>query len=540
MDLLHKTLFCLVTVIFICEPASGAYPREISDSLISLDVLLSKKNHFDNIKEHAISTLREKLSLAKTLKDRYRYSIDLYDQYKTYQYDSAFVYATKSFDLATQLGNIDYQAESKCALIFCLMSAGLYKEAFDELETIDISKISPPYRKIFFALSIRLHYAISDYNHSSSYYDKYVSAGNSYTDSIIAYLPPKSDESSFYTALRLMKNRDYDKSIALFDRLLLSDSISTHDKAIIHSSVGWMHWLNGDTDAGIKNLIESAKCDMRASVKETTALCGLGEILYNSGDIERANEYVLQSLKDANFYGARQRKIEVNNILPIIEQDRYSLLQRQRNIVLTASIIILALVVALSAALFVVSRQKKKLEEAHCQIEEHNAKLTQINTQLREISKIKNEYIGNSFYQSACFIDKIEKAYKTVANKIAARQYSDASSYLKESMIKEERTNVSSTFDTTFLKIFPGFIEQYNSLFPEEERKYPERSDTLTTEMRIFALIRLGVSDSERIAQFLRKSIHTINTYKTRVKNKSSIENEHFESRIMEIGRGDS
>ena len=119
--------------------------------------------------------------------------------------------------------------------------------------------------------------------------------------------------------------------------------------------------------------------------------------------------------------------------------------------------------------------------------------------------------------------------------KIAARQYNDVPLFLKNTMIKEERNNMFNVFDKTFLRIFPNFIERYNNLFPEEERKYPEQSDTLTTEMRIFALIRLGVSDSERIARFLNKSIHTINTYKTRVKNKSLVDNELFETRIMEI-----
>lgn len=529
----------LITLLMLlpCAADGMAFNKELADSIRSLDATISQKKHYSDIKEDKIALLKNQLRKASSSQDKYKLNIQLYDEYKAYQYDSAYNYANNSLKLARQLENADYQLESKCAVIFCLLSAGLYNEAFDELHKIDLAGVSTPYRKIFYALAIRLNYSIADYNHTIPFYEGYVSTGNAYTDSILKLIPQTAQEHTFYEAQRLMKNREYGKSIPMFNTLLKSDSTTTHEKAIIFSSVGWMHWLNGDTEAGILNLIESAKCDIKASVKETTALCGLGEILYNSGDVDHANEYVNLSLEDANFYGARQRKIEINNILPIIEQERYTLLQRQRNIVIVGSIIILALVVALSFSLYVVSSQKKKIEEARHQIEERNVILTETNRQLYEASKIKNEYIGNSFYQSACFIDKIDKVYKTVSNKIAARQFSDASAYLKDTMIKEERDNISNTFDKTFLKIFPDFVAQYNSLFPEEERKYPGQSDTLTTEMRIFALIRLGVTDSERIAQFLRKSVNTINTYKTRVKNKSLVANDQFEPTIMKIGK---
>lgn len=534
--MLKKILYIIVLVLMGTSDAL-AFNKELTDSIRSLDELLMQKDYFTQQKENRISELKAKLSTSSRDDEQYTLCINLYEEYKAYQYDSAYHYANKSFSLATNLNNLEYKLESKCALIFCLLSAGLYKEAFDEFQKIDCQDVGVSYKQKYYSLAIRLNYAISDYNHSSPFYEKYVNAGNLFTDSILQLIPAPSPERHYFEAQRQMKNREYAQSIATFENLISHDSINTHDKAIIHSCLGWMYWQNGNTDLGLKNLIESAKCDIKASVKETTALCGLGELLYNMEDIDRAKEYVQQSLNDANFYGARHRKIEINNILPIIEQDRYILLQHQRNIVLIGGAIILLLVIALSLAFVVVFKHKKKLEEAQLQIAERNHRLTQINSQLQEVNKIKNEYIGNSFYQSSRFIDNMENIYKTVSIKIAARQYNDVGLYLKNTMIKEERNNMFNVFDKTFLRIFPHFIEQYNQLFPESERKYPDQTDTLTTEMRIFALIRLGVTESDKIAQFLNKSIHTINTYKTRVKNKSLIENEQFEARIMEIGR---
>lgn len=532
-----KKLLYIIAFVLLGTSDALSFNKELTDSINSLDELLMQKDYFMQQKENRISELKAKLSTCTRDDRRYSLCINLYDEYKAYQYDSAYHYANKSFTLASNLNNIEYKLESKCALIFCLLSAGLYKEAFDEFQEINCQDIGLSYKQKYYSLAIRLNYAISDYNHSSPFYEKYVNAGNLFTDSILQLIPANSSERYYYEAQRQMKKREYAQSITAFENLLSNNSVNTHDKAIIHSCLGWMYWQNGNTDLGLKNLIESAKCDIKASVKETTALCGLGELLYNMGDIDRAKEYVQQSLNDANFYGARHRKIEINNILPIIEQDRYTLLQHQRNIVLIGGAIILLLVVALSLAFVVVSKHKKKLEDAQLQIAERNNRLTQINSQLQEVNKIKNEYIGNSFYQSSRFIDNMENIYKTVSIKIAARQYNDVGLYLKNTMIKEERNNMFNVFDKTFLRIFPNFIEQYNLLFPESERKYPDQTDTLTTEMRIFALIRLGVTESDKIAQFLNKSIHTINTYKTRIKNKSLIENEQFEARIMEIGR---
>ena len=536
MNFMFKSrLFLFIAFFAITLAGAYAQNKDLNETLKSLDRLIDSKEQYTQKKESIITDLKRQLAASKTPEEAYQHTIKLYDEYKSYQYDSAYHYAGNAYLIASKLDNPEYKLESQCAQIFCLLSAGLFKEAFDEYKEIDCENVSDPYKLKYYALAIRLNYSIADYNHTLPYYENYVNTGNRLTDSILTLTPRESAEWNYYLAQRQMKNREYPASIRTFEKLLDNDSIDTHTKAIIYSCLGWMHWQNGDSEKGFINLAESAKCDVLASVKETTSLCGLAELLYNKGDIDRANDYIQHSLSDANFYDARHRKIEVNNILPIIEQERYTLLKRQRNMMLIGGLIILTLLLALAYALYNVAKQKRKIEDAQRLIEQHNDSLTRINAQLHEVNKIKNEYIGNSFYQSAQFIDKIEHVYKTVTVKIAARQYNDVPPFLKNTMIKEERNNMFNVFDKTFLRIFPNFIERYNNLFPEEERKYPEQSDTLTTEMRIFALIRLGVSDSERIARFLNKSIHTINTYKTRIKNKSLVDNEHFEARIMEI-----
>ena len=227
--------------------------------------------------------------------------------------------------------------------------------------------------------------------------------------------------------------------------------------------------------------------------------------------------------------------IEVSSILPIIEHDRYQMVEHQRNALATTAVIAVLFVLALLLFTWFIRRQMKKIKQAQAVIAERKAQLEQKNALLQEVNKIKDEYIGQSFYANAEYINKVEKLYRTIDRKIADRRYDDLRMSLKESELIAERKSMFADFDKTFLNLFPTFIEQYNRLFADTGGKSVEKGKSLTTEMRIFALIRLGITDSERIAKFLNYSIHTINTYKTRVKNKSIVDNDQFEAKIMEI-----
>ncbi|MBO5562483.1 MAG: helix-turn-helix transcriptional regulator [Bacteroidales bacterium] len=298
--------------------------------------------------------------------------------------------------------------------------------------------------------------------------------------------------------------------------------------------MGWLQHCLGQEDASIVSLCESAICDLKSSTKETTALRMLAEYLSRRGEVERPSRYVHESFDDANFYNARLRKLEVGAVLPIVEKNHYARLQRERNWLMVS--IVLAIIIALAAfaAWLFIRRQNRRLHEARQTIEDRNRQLEEANAQLAEANEIKSEYIGNSFYLNSEFIDKMAQLYKMVDRMIVTRQYDELRRSLKESTIDKERDEMYASFDATFLKIFPTFVNDYNALFPETEQRYP--SGGLTPEMRIFALIRLGISETERIAKFLDYSVHTINTYKTRVKNKSWVENDRFEAEIMQIG----
>lgn len=529
----QKFFLLPLLLILICPKGFSATPS-LDAMLAQLDHYLMKSSDYVDKKESRIAEWRRVLEKAVSDEKRYEASIHLFEEYKSYKYDSAYSYAHHSLQLAQRLQNSGYIAESNGAIVFCLLSSGLFKEAFDVIGKIDISHVPLANKISYYSLYSRLYYDIADYNHEAPFQDEYIRKGSLYTDSLLTLLPEKGMKWWYFTSQKQMKERQYDACIYSFKTMLERKDVDPHTEAIIASSLGWVYGEQGDKDQTLTYLIRAAIGDIRSATKETTALRVLAGLLYERGDINRVNRYVKSALEGANFYNARQRKIEIGSILPIIEQDRFDIVKKQRNVLIGGITLFSILFILLFTATLIIYKQMKKLRTARQTIVERNQQLQQINEELSEANNIKDEYIGYSFYLNSEYIGKMENLYKMINRKIAAKQFDDLRTSFKESTLNNERDNMYASFDETFLKLFPNFITAYNQLFPPGETNRSE-NNSLTPEMRIFALIRLGICESERIAKFLNYSVHTINTYKTRVKNKSIVSNELFEAKIMEI-----
>ena len=544
----------LVTILLLLALTVHSQGNGVEAQLARLDSCIQLKGKYDKQKEEKLVRLKRELSSSSREDVCYLINYQLFCEYESYNFDSAYHYARQAADQAISLHNRNYQVEAGCGIVSCYLSAGLYKEAFDAMMKVDPSGTDNEYRKKYYAMWVRLYYDLANYNNSEPYEAEYVRQGNLYADTLLTYVERNSVDWHYAQAQRQMKTHDFARSAETFKKIVQMKEASTHMRAIAYSCIGWSLYLEGKEDEAISNLAESAICDVQESIKENTSTCGLATILYKRGDISRAVVYVQSSLEDANFYGARHRMIEVGQILPIIEQDRYSLIEHQRNLYILAIAIASLFIISLLVATLIIRRQVRNLNkvrktldernrvleqtnqsltEAQLTIKERNEALQKTNDRLEESNRIKTVYVGRSFYHNAEYINKVEKLYKMVSRKIAARQFEDLRSQLKESTLMAERNNMYADFDETFLKLFPDFVNRFNQLFDEKDRKQPDGVKSLTNEMRIFALMRLGVSDSERIANFLNYSVHTVNTYKTRVKNKAIVDNDQFEKIIL-------
>jgi hypothetical protein len=291
----------------------------------------------------------------------------------------------------------------------------------------------------------------------------------------------------------------------------------------------------GETEAATKYMALAAIADLKVATKETAAMYTLAKLLYEQGDFTNSYTFIEQAMDDALYYGARQRKVEIGSLLPVIAAQKLNNVEGQRKLWLTYAAIVTALSVLVFVFVIVIVRQLKRLKAAELRITEANQRLQEINSTLQEANSIKEEYIGYYFNINSEYISKIEDFKKAIDQKLTSRKFDDIRFIVNRIDLKREREALYFSFDKVFLKLFPDFVTKFNSYFEEKDRVVLKENQLLNTELRIFALIRMGISDTEKIAKILDYSVNTIYAYKNRVKTKSTIPNEEFEQKVMEI-----
>jgi hypothetical protein len=339
-----------------------------------------------------------------------------------------------------------------------------------------------------------------------------------------------------------MKSVNWPEARAKLWELLSHRNLSDHELAVTASTLSAIYINQGQLDTAMQLLIRAAIADIRSSTKETSAIFSLAQLLYKKGDVKNASSYIEAAIGDASFYGARQRKVQVSAILPLIEGEKVSRVEAQKRTLVTYSIISTVLLLIVIVLAIVIFRQvnklkiaQRKITEAHEKLQAANIRLQEANHKLSEANKIKEEYIGYFFNADSEFFAKVEKFKRSLEQRIAYRKWDDIIALVNNTNLKKEKEELLQNFDKTFLKLFPDFIQGFNALFKKEDRIQLKDHEFLNTDLRIFALIRMGIHENEKIARILEYSVNTINTYKTRIKNKSIVPNEAFEQRIMEI-----
>ena len=292
--------------------------------------------------------------------------------------------------------------------------------------------------------------------------------------------------------------------------------------------------------------------DMKTAVREYISLRKLAVLLYQEGDIERAYSYVKICMEDAAACNARLRKLEILEIFPIINDAYQQKTEKQQEQMKWALVSISLLSLFLLLAIFYVYKQMKKVAAARREVIDANKRLKELNDELHisnsqlkeanhsiaENSYLKEEYIGRYMDQCSVYLEKMDN-YRRSLGKIAAtgnveELYKNIkSSKFIEGELKEFYTN----FDNTFLQLFPTFVEDFNALLADDEQISLKAGERMNTELRIFALIRLGITDSVKIAQFLRYSVTTIYNYRTKVRNKAAGDRDLLEQEVMTIGK---
>lgn len=528
---MKSLLFILFMVC--CLPVTANGDGNVQYWLNKLDRSLEHKDKYEDAKKNRIAYLRRELANTDDPAKQYRLCYRLFEEYKAYRNDSAMTYAWKCMQFAERTGIEAVKVESRCAMAFCQISAGIMNEAFKTLSVIRPERLDLKQKRKYYEVCSKLWQENANYANGTPYCEKYKKKSIAYVDTLVMLTPKNTAEYWMNMCTLMMRTEQWEKSIEAFRNFQKYGNVDTHSKAMTYAVVAWAFTGLNLKDSAKVYFARSAIYDNVSSTREITALYLLAKLIYKD-DYDRASRYIHLALNDITFYDSRQRKIDLGAILPVIEQDRYEAIRSQRNyFMLAAALFVVLLVVSLLSARFV-RRKNAKILQAQNTIKENMDKLQEVNRQLTEANKIKNEYISMSFCANSELLSKLQRMFTALDHKIVAHQYSELRSTLDRTVLDTERDSMYASFDAAFLNLFPDFIEKYNQLFEEKYRTIP-RKNSLTSEMRIFALIRLGINDSERIANFLNYSVHTVNTYKTRVKNRSLLDNSKFEPAIMAI-----
>lgn len=515
-----------------------AFSSGKTDSLISvLKTELTKKKQYDDEKEQRIANLKASLALVdkNDFNTQYKICDNLYEEYKVYQFDSAYVYTQKLINISRQTNNIVKQNQCQIKVAFLLLSSGMFKETFECLNKVNTRALDDDYRLQYYSIKSRAFSDLAQYNNDQTYAPFDQSEAVKYIDSAIALAKPGTFDKLYLQGNKQVITGQLQRPCEFYITLLDKYKITEHQRAMVATGLSFFYNHPGQEENHIQLMIIGAINDIRSSTKETLAAFELGQQLYKDGNLKDAYTFMQQAMQDAQFYGARLRKIQIGAVLPIIARNQILTAENERNRFLIYALLIGVVAIIVSLVSFIVFVQLRRIKEKDKNIGEKNAQLEKINNKLIEDTHIKEEYIGYFFNVISGYILKLEKLKRNIERKVATKKYEDILLSVNEINIKKERDTLFYTFDHVFLKIFPNFISTFNSLLKKEDQIWPKDNEVLNTDLRIFALMRLGINDNETIANILEYSVNTIYVYKMRIKAKALVPSDQFDHRIMEI-----
>lgn len=527
-----------IPFLFLVLFGSSAFSSSKTDSLLAtLKTELTRKKIYDDQKELRIKKLKRKLSATSKTDYNSQYDIckSLYEEYKVYQFDSAYVYTKKLLAISKTTKDVSKQYDSNIKLGFILLSSGMFKETFDCLNQINTHLLNDSSKLEYYALKARAYSDLADYNTDGAYAPFDNAESIKYLDSCIALSKPDSFDRLMHLGDRQLRTGQLQKPSEYYTRLLDHYNLTAHHRAMVATGLSAFYEGPFQSKTRINLLAIGAINDIRSSTKETLAIFKLGQQMYLDGNIKDAYMFIQQAMDDAQYYGARLRKIKIGAVLPVVAAQINIATENEKNkfLIYFLSIAVVAILITLIS--FIAFIQLKRLKAKEKIIEENNVQLGKINDKLIEDTHIKEEYIGYFFNVISGYILKLEKLKRNVERKLSIKKYDDILLTVNEINIKKERETLFYTFDHIFLKIFPNFITTFNSLLKKEDQIWPKDHEVLNTDLRIFALMRLGINDNETIANILEYSVNTIYVYKMRIKAKALVPSDQFDHKIMAI-----
>lgn len=529
----NVTCFLIVCLLTAAIPLF-AEKNSNEEVLKRLDQIIDNKSAYHVRKEKEIADLKQRLNRSKDNREKYELCGSLFNAYLHYQADSALYYINGKMNLLPLLNAPELKNEIVINRAEVMGVMGMYNEALEQLEQVNPLELEQETLTYYYR-TCRAYYGwVTDYTTGDVEKVKYLKKTDAYKDSILMAARPCVDRSIVWAEKKVLGG-EVDSALVVLEDILKKNP-NEQQKGYIYYTFSEAYGLQGDIQKETYYLALTAITDLESSVREYASLQKLAWLMYKTGDVDRAYKYLNCSMEDAVACNARLRFIEVTQFFPIIDKAYKLKEEKEKQISRTLLISVSLLSLFLLAAIFYLYRWMKKLSVMRRNLSLTNRRMQEVNAELAQTGKIKEVYIARYLDRCVTYLDKLEQYRRSLAKLAMASRIDDLFKAIKsEQFIRDERKDFYNEFDKSFLELFPHFITSFNELLLEEGRIYPKAGELLTTELRIFALIRLGVTDSNRIAHFLGYSLATIYNYRSKMRNRAKGDKETFEREVMNL-----
>ena len=530
MKLRHILLNLLIVMVPTWTMANP-HAEELSTLYYTLDSLIEHQSEIIAQKKNRIQTITDGMnSLSLTPEQLFSLNNRLYDEYLAFNFDSALCYIKKNVDVQQSLGNPDLAAGSLIRMAHILAVSGLFDKADRMLDQIDISQLSTECKVEYYNQRGELNLYRSEMAEYTPYFQEYTDSSQYYRQLILEIAPKDSYDYIFNQATYISEKGDNDGAIKMLEAYMKNLKQGERRYSIVTSTLAYFYSKKDEAQLQERYFLLSAISDMKGAILENNSLRRLSIILLDRGDFKKAYEYLLCASNDARQYGSRLRSMQAARISPLITQAydmERALTQHRTNLLLIILSVITLLLIG--TVVYILSLIKKrhqaniKISKMNAELSLHNEEIERMNNQMKESNRIKDEYIGRFLELSSNLILKNEERSKVLNRLARDRKLELLYGELKSQKPLNESVHLfHQNFDTAFLNIYPTFISEVNQLLTEDNQfEVHEEAGKLTTELRILALIRLNITDNQKIADILRSSITTIYTYRSKLKSRA-------------------
>lgn len=523
---------------------SGASEFDEDYYFAKLDSLLDSQEELTTQKQMRINAIRSGL-LVKGLSQAEEFMINrhLYQEYIAFKYDSAYKYVNRNIEIARKMKDVRKYNVSIMEIVHIFSVSGLFDQAKDSMLRVIPSQLSGDDLIRYYSQYSDLCLYNSEYTIGTPFSERAIALAQTYRKKVIDEGGKNSFEQVMAEASYVAGQGEEQRGLdLLFNYLNKNLKSGEREYSIITSTIAFLYGTLGDKANQKKYLLLCAISDVRGCIRENNSLRELASLLFDEGDYDRAYNYLQASIEDAGFYGSRLRNLQASQLIPKIvkgyQHQRVKNRNRMNVFMIFLSILVALLVAALIFTRYYLLRYREangKVREVNEQLHDAVDKLKRSNGMLEENSKIKGEYIGRFMELASIFIDKADDQRKAAYRLVRENNFAELHNYLKDPIFREQSSKkFYENFDVAFLNIYPDFVDKVNELLRPDARIEP-KGERLSTELRILALIRLGIADNQRIADILRSSITTIYTYRSKLKGRSLYKDE-FETRVASIG----